>query len=44
VKREVYGAEEAGEPFGPGPFIGHGTRVLASQSIVNPDGSAAAGQ
>jgi hypothetical protein len=40
VKRQVYGAEEAGELFGPGSFIGHGTRVLASRSIVNPDGSA----
>jgi GMP synthase (glutamine-hydrolysing) len=40
VKRQVDGAEEAGELFGPGSFIGHGTRVLASRSIVNPDGSA----
>jgi hypothetical protein len=40
VKRQVYGAEKAGELFGPGPVIGHGTSVPASQSIVNPDGSA----
>jgi hypothetical protein len=43
VKRQVNGAEEAGELFGPGSFIGHDTRVLASRSIVNPDGSAGAG-
>jgi len=40
VKRQVNGAEEAGELFGPGSFIGHGTRVLASRPIVNPDGFA----
>jgi hypothetical protein len=40
VKRQVNGTEEAGELFGPGSFIGHGTRVLASRSIVNPDGFA----
>jgi hypothetical protein len=40
VKRQVNGTEEAGELFGPGSFIGHGTRVRASRSIVNPDGSA----
>jgi hypothetical protein len=43
VKRQVNGTEEAGELFGPGSFIGHATRVLASRSIVNPDGSAGAG-
>jgi hypothetical protein len=40
VVRQVNGTEEAGELFGPGSFIGHGTRVLASRSIVNPDGFA----
>jgi hypothetical protein len=40
VKRQVNGTEELGELFGPGSFIGHGTRVLASRSIVNPDGFA----
>jgi len=43
VKRQVYGAETVGEPFGPRPFISHDTRVLARQSIVNPDGSAVGG-
>jgi hypothetical protein len=38
VERQVYGAEKAGELFGPGPVIGHATRVPASGSIVNPDG------
>jgi hypothetical protein len=41
VKRQVDGPEEIGEPFGSSPCIGHGTRVAASQSIVNPDESAA---
>jgi hypothetical protein len=40
VKRQVDGAEEIGEPFGPRSFIGHATRVPADRSIVNPDGSA----
>jgi hypothetical protein len=40
VKRQVDGAEEVGEPFGPRPFIAHVTRVAAGESIVNPDGSA----
>jgi hypothetical protein len=35
----VDGAEELGELFGIRPFIGHATRVAASTSIVNPDGS-----
>src|SRR5258708_3062826 len=43
VKRQICGAEQASELLGPGPVIGHGTRVLASRSIVNPDGSAVAG-
>jgi hypothetical protein len=42
VERQVNGTEEASELFGPGSFIGHGTRVLASRSIVNPDGFAGA--
>jgi len=41
VKREVDGAEEVGELFGPGPCIGHATRVPPREFIVNPDGSAA---
>jgi hypothetical protein len=40
VKRQVYGAEKAGELFGPGPVIGHAISVPTSRSIVNPDGSA----
>jgi hypothetical protein len=43
VKRQVNGTEEAGELFGPGSFIAHATRVLASRSIVNPDGFAGGG-
>jgi hypothetical protein len=42
VERQVNGTEEASELLGPGSFIGHGTRVLASRSIVNPDGFAGA--
>ena len=41
VKRQVDGAEEISEPFGPRPCISHATKVAASQSIVNPDESAA---
>jgi hypothetical protein len=44
VKRQVDGAKELGEPFGPRPCIGHATRVAAGRSIVNPDGSAGTGQ
>jgi hypothetical protein len=42
VKRQVDGTEEVSEPLGPCPFIGHATRIPASESIVNPDGSAQA--
>ena len=38
MKRQVDGAKELGEPFGPGLFIGHVTRVPAGLSVVNPDG------
>lgn len=38
VKRQVDGAEEVGEAFGPRLCIGHGTRVAPGRSIVNPDG------
>jgi len=38
VKRQVYGPEELREPFGLRSLLGHGTRVAAGESIVNPDG------
>jgi hypothetical protein len=42
MKRQVDGPEELREPFGLGLILPHATRVAASRSIVNPDGSRAA--
>ncbi len=43
MKREVHGPEELGEPLGLRPLLRHATSVPAGISIVNPDGSPAAG-